>query len=167
MREFDIRHALAEMLKIGVAIEHETHKALTRAAELVEHEAKAEIGHYQDAAGPLAEWAQLAPSTIAEKEALGYAPPDNPLLREGDLRDSIGHKVETHFNLSGGEAAIGSDSDIAVYQELGTGHIPPRSFLGGAAVREEEKVVEILGGGVVSGLVGKEVFRGYFPLRGT
>jgi hypothetical protein len=69
------------------------------------------------------------------KIELGYAPPDNPLLREGDLRASYGSKVEqTTMGVTG---YVGSDSDIAVWQELGTSNakhpIPPRSVLGRAA----------------------------------
>jgi HK97 gp10 family phage protein len=152
--------AIVKMAEVTVAVELETRKALERAAVVVEREAKATIGTYQPEAGPFAQWAQLADSTLAEKEKLGYAPPDNPLLREGDLRDSIGHVVSGH------EAAVGSNSDVAVYQELGTRHMPPRSFLGGAAVRKEGEIVEILGEGAVAGLVGEEVVDRYLAIRG-
>jgi HK97 gp10 family phage protein len=159
MREFNIMEAIEQMAKVAIAVELETRKALERAAVVVEKEANATIGTYQPEAGPFAQWAQLADSTISEKEKLGYAPPDNPLLREGDLRDSIGHVVQGH------EAAVGSNSDVAVYQELGTRHMPPRSFLGGAAVRKEAEVVEIIGRGAVTGLVGEEVANRYLPIR--
>jgi phage gpG-like protein len=155
MREFNILESLVKMAEVAMAIEEETHKALERAAKVVEKEAKAEIGHYQKEAEAFPEWAPLAETTLEGfrghpgKIDLGYSPPDNPLLRTGDLRDSIGHTVQGH------EAVVGSNSDIAVYQELGTSRgIPPRSFLGGAAVRKVEEVVEILGEGVVSGIVG-------------
>jgi phage gpG-like protein len=160
MREFTALEAIVKMAEIAIAVELETHKALEAAAQVVEKEAKAVIGDYQPDAGPFAAWAPLADSTFAEKEKLGYAPPDNPLLREGYLRDSIGHVVEGH------EAAVGSNDDVAVYQELGTKSIPPRSFLGAAAVHKEAEVVELLGEGVVSGLVGDEVVNSYLPIRG-
>jgi HK97 gp10 family phage protein len=160
MHEFNIMEAIVKMAEVALAIEEETHKALERAATVVEAEAKASIGSYQPEAGPFAEWAQLADSTLAEKEKLGYAPPDNPLLREGTLRDSIGHVVSGH------EAAVGSNSDVAVYQELGTRRMPPRSFLGGAAVRKEGEVVELLGEGAVAGLIGEEVVNRYLAIRG-
>jgi phage gpG-like protein len=152
--------ALVTMAEIAIEVEEATHKALERAATVVEKEAQASIGTYQAAAGPFAAWAQLADSTRADKEKLGYSPPDNPLLREGDLRDSIGHVVSGH------EAAVGSNSDVAVYQELGTRHMPPRSFLAGSAVRKEGDVVEILGEGAVAALVGAEVASRYLPIRG-
>jgi phage gpG-like protein len=160
MREFNIMEALVTMAEIAIEVEEATHKALERAATVVEKEAQASIGTYQPAAGPFAAWAQLADSTHADKEKLGYSPPDNPLLREGDLRDSIGHVVSGH------EAAVGSNSDVAVYQELGTRHMPPRSFLAGSAVRKEGDVVEILGEGAVAALVGAEVASRYLPIRG-
>lgn len=160
MREFTALEAIVKMAEIAIAVELETRKALEEAAKVVEKEAKAVIGDYQPEAGPFAAWAQLADSTLAEKEKLGYSPPDNPLLREGNLRDSIGHVVDGH------EAAVGSNEDVAVYQELGTKSIPPRSFLGAAAVHKEAEVVEIIGAGFVSGLVGEEVVNNYLPIKG-
>ena len=112
-----------------------------RPHEFVEHEAKAEIGHYQDAAGPFGDWPELAPSTRAEEQRLG---------RTGDLPNSIEHTV------MGDEAHVGSNSEIAAYLELGTAHIPPRSFLGGALVRKEDEVVAIVGSAVVGALIGRE-----------
>ena len=53
------------------------------------------------------------------------------------MRDSIEHKV-----ISDKEAEIGSNSDIAVIQELGTSTIPARSFLAGAAAHEAENVAK-------------------------
>lgn len=165
MHEFNIMEAIVKMAEVAIAIEHETHKALEHAATLVEKEAKAEVGHYQAEAGPFEAWKPLAETTLEGwrghpgKVDLGYSPPDNPLLREGDLRESIGHVVHSH------EAAIGSSSDVAVYQELGTSRMSARSFLGGAAVRKEGEVVELLGEGVLAGLVGEEVAGRYLPIR--
>lgn len=158
MREFNIMESIVKMAEVTIAIEHETHRALDHAARIVKTEAKEEIGVYQAQAGSFVAWAELAAATKADRLAHGF-PENEPLLRTGDLRDSIGHVVEGH------EAAVGSNSDIAVYQELGTARIPPRSFLAGAAIRKEAEVVAILGEGVVTGLVGAEVFRRYFPIR--
>jgi phage gpG-like protein len=119
-------------------VERETRTSLEEAARVVQAEAKRSIGDYQPAAGPFAAWAPLAASTQQDRVAKGFTPND-PLLRTGALRDSIGRKVGQR------EAVVGSDSPIAVYQELGTRTIPPRSFLGGAAVRKTDEVVGILG----------------------
>ena len=153
----DLGQFIAKVAGMSMAIEHETHKALERAAKVVEAEAKREIGHYQSAAGPFAAWAELADSTKADRVAQGFTEND-PLLRTGDLRDSITHAVGHH------EAVIGSNSDVAVYQELGTRRIPPRSFLGGAMVRKSDTVAAILGAGVVKGLVGEQVVNRYLPI---
>ena len=148
MREFSLAGMAAHCAAMMAEVEHETHHALQRAAMIVEAEAKREIGTYQGQAGPFAAWAELTEATKADRVAKGFTEND-PLLRTGDMRDTIGHRVAGH------EAVVGSDSDIAVYQELGTSHIPPRSFLGGAAFRKAEEVAQTLGHAAVLGLVGR------------
>lgn len=98
-------------------------EAVMKATEAV---AKEVIGTY--AFG----WPQLSPSTQADRVSLGY-PANEPLLREGDLRASIESKAE--LAIEGAEGVVGSHSLIALWQELGTSRIPPRSFLGGALMR--------------------------------
>jgi hypothetical protein len=92
---------------------------LDKVGELASTMAAAYIGTYQQG------WPQLAESTIKSKAAAGYAVPD-PLLRTGELRDSIGHEVDPILL----EVAVGSNDKTALFQELGTSRIPPRSFLG-------------------------------------
>jgi hypothetical protein len=55
---------------------------------------------------------------------------DTPLLETGEMRDSIEHSSNSS------EALVGSNSDKAVWHELGTIHIPPRSFLALAAAEK-------------------------------
>ncbi len=55
-----------------------------------------------------------------------------PWLRTGGLRASIGHEVD------GNVGVIGSSSDVAVDQELGTRSVPPRSFLASTAADAAE-----------------------------
>lgn len=124
---------------------------LKQAARLVQQEAQGAIGTYQGAAPPFGAWSPLAPSTVAEKTRLGYAPPDRPLLRTGAMRASIEYRVSVGQHH--GDAMIGSDSPVAVAQELGTRTIPPRSFLGSAASRNARMIAALLGQGVVSALV--------------
>lgn len=128
--------------------DREARSALDQAARVIQREAKASIGDYQGAATPFGAWPQLAESTQRDRVAQGFTPND-PLLRTGHLRDSIGRRVGDR------EAVIGSDEPVAVFQELGTRTIPPRSFLGGAAVRKTDEVVAILGGRVVAALRGE------------
>src|SRR5258708_1324272 len=108
---------LGEMVVTTVEAEK---RALERAAKLVEKTAKAEIGEYQDGAGEVVGWAELADSTKADRVHQGF-PENEPELRTGKLRDSIGHRVGTN------EAVIGSDDPVMEYQELGTSKMPPRS----------------------------------------
>jgi hypothetical protein len=59
---------------------------------------------------------------------------DSPLLETGELRDSI------QWNSSGNTGAVGSNLDKAVWMELGTSKIPPRSFLAAAARQQEDLI---------------------------
>ena len=147
MADLSIAEFVARLAEMTIATEHETRAALEEAALVVQIEAKEEIGHYQPEAGPFAAWAELADSTKADRLRQGYTEND-PLLREGDLRDGIERTVQGHV------AYVGSDSPIAEYQELGTSRIPPRSFLGGALVRKSHEVVEICSSHIVGALTG-------------
>lgn len=103
--------------------------------------AKSYIGHLQDT------WPELAEATKEEKERLGYGNASNdwqPLLREGDLRDSIGYFVSPH------KVHVGSVSEIMIYQELGTNRIPPRPVLGLAMYKEKIKIQKALGNFLIS-----------------
>jgi phage gpG-like protein len=60
---------------------------------------------------------------------------ETPWLQSGALRASIECQSE------GLTATIGSTSDVAVFQELGTVGVPPRSFLATTAAVEAEGVV--------------------------
>lgn len=147
MREFSPLEFSLHLAQLSISIEKVESDALEKCAKLIERDAKAQIGFYQAAAGPFPAWEQLADSTEAEKARKGYEP-DAPLLREGDLRDSIEHEVQ------GKDAVIGSKSDIAEYQEFGTANIPPRPFIGPAAFHNKENIQKILGGAVVEGITG-------------
>lgn len=103
-----------------------------KTAEFVGHElvkeARDKIGHSNEGAGRFKDWAPLAESTLADKQRKGYIfnYEGNPLYRTGELRDSI-HSV---YNPPLRRLVLGSDSEIMVYQELGTRHIPARSVIG-------------------------------------
>ncbi len=67
--------------------------------------------------------AQAETIEIQLRDALSTAPGgphDHPWLRTGALRDSIAFQAE------GPEAAIGSTSQVAFWQEHGTSELPPR-----------------------------------------
>lgn len=138
--------ALAKhLLASAVAVQVEAERGLEKALVVIEKEAKSEIGHYQPQVGPFNAWPQLADSTLRHHEAMGVG--DTPLLVHGDLRDSIQH--ERH----GTEGVVGSKSDIALYQELGTSKIPPRPFMGPAAVKSAAKIKQVMGEAAVKGVL--------------
>jgi phage gpG-like protein len=105
------------------------HVALEEACRLVETRAKGLIGH------PNSHWAPLAVETLRRKDGV-----NTPLLETGEMRDSIEHTV-----VDSNHGYVGSNSDIAVYQELGTSRgLPPRSFLGLAAQIEGPDVAKVV-----------------------
>jgi hypothetical protein len=128
----------------------EMKRGLECCAVLIEKTAKAEIGEYQESVGPFSAWPQLAESTQAERERLGYTPND-PLLRTGEMRETIEH--ETHEFT----AVIGSKDDKAAWQEFGTDRIPPRPFMGPAVIRNNEKILKILGHTAARGISGGQI----------
>lgn len=98
----------------------------------IAQDAKDLLGHYhRQNTGPFKEWEELKNSTKRERKYKGFSEND-PLLRTGELRDSISFTVtKTGF-------VVGSTSKVAVWQEKGTTDyrvIPPRSFLGLAMYR--------------------------------
>lgn len=95
----------------------------------IEETAKEEIGVYQPAYGAFESWAPLAEATKADRVRQGYSE-DEPLLRSGELRDSIQSEVV------GLTAIVGTKSEIGLWQEVGTENIPPRPFIGPAYVRK-------------------------------
>ena len=147
MKEFThIGQMVTHLAEMAAAEVLALHHGLKKCAVAVEETARSEIGHYQGEVAPFAGWTELADSTKADRLAKGFTEND-PLLRTGQLRDSISHQV------GGLEAVIGSTSDIMVYQELGTDRIPPRAVLGPAAIRNKELIMRILGRAAAEGLL--------------
>lgn len=128
----------------------EMRRGLERCAVMVEQTAKREIGTYQDAVGPFSAWPSLAESTQDERARLGYTQ-DDPLLRTGDMRDTIEHETEQF------RAVIGSKDDIAAYQEFGTDRIPPRPFMGPAVIHNQKRILQVLGLAVARGVSGGQI----------
>lgn len=153
MTEFSSFGAFAAFLReVQAHEERALHQGVKKAARIIRDEARAEIGHYQDAAGPFPAWAELADATKADRARKGFTEND-PLERTGELRDSIEDEVD------GPEGVVGSRSKIALWMEMGTPNAahpsPPRSFLGGAAVRKESEAVNAMTEPVVAMLAGK------------
>ena len=138
---FDLLGFVTELRAIDRDLEAMGPAIVERACKIVQAKAKSAIGKEHE------EWPALAASTIADKQHQGYATP-KPLLRSGELRDSI------QFTVSGNEGCVGSDSEVALYQELGTSRIPPRSFLVSSAISSEDKIHRMAAAATVAALSG-------------
>jgi phage gpG-like protein len=136
MREFNLS-SFAAFCSIGGELMHDIEIAKKTAihvmAQMIAEEAKRVLGSYDY------DWPQLAPATQADRVQAGFAA-NEPLLRTGELRDSIEYKVTSDHT-----AEVGSNLDVAVFQELGTIHIPPRSFLAAAAAHKGEDAAKVAG----------------------
>ena len=132
MREF-----IREMQRVAQREPEMCERALRKAAEEIRDSARAMIGTED------AEWAPLAESTVSEKERLGYTgkvSATDPLLRTGELRDSIEVR-----DVSPSRAIVASDDPVLAYQEFGTSRIPPRPVIGAALFRSKAAIEKILG----------------------
>jgi phage gpG-like protein len=144
MREFNILEFVTFLGVLKIESEVVNHVALERAAKIIEKESKDMLGHEH------ADWPPLAEATRADRERRGFDS-DGPLLRTGQLRESISH-TSNHE-----KAIVGSNLDRAVYHEFGTSRMPPRSFLADAAKAKLEEVVDTIGHTVVHHVVGKGI----------
>src|SRR5580704_13717634 len=96
---FTLLEFAAELKAIDRDLEALGPKIIERACQIVQKKAKAAIGKEHEM------WPALAESTVKDKAAHGYKTPA-PLLRTGEMRDSI------QYTVSGNEGAVGSDLDI-------------------------------------------------------
>lgn len=132
MAQHSLLEGAAFLTAVQLRIEHGSRAAVTKSARLIRDEARRVLGTYDY------DWPALQEATIERKKT-----GDSPLLETGALRRSI------KFSVSGSrdnwEATVGSNDPKALWHELGTVHIPPRSFLAGAAMRKEKEVHEICG----------------------
>jgi hypothetical protein len=137
-----------ELERVAVALPKEIEHALRDTGVAAVKRAKAKIGVYQEEfttpeGKEFEAWEPLHYSTLyggqsasgfyfAGKIELGYASEgqDNPLLREGDLRDSISFSLGGTTKVT--SVTLGSDSQVMVWQEVGTIIISPRSVIGAA-----------------------------------
>lgn len=143
--------ALGEALAGAVGRLEVTLQAVaTASAEMVEAEAKSEFGTYQRSnMGPFRSWEELAASTKERRLQEGFAEND-PLLKTGELRESITHSVGP------ASFAVGSESKVMLWQELGVDktNLPPRPVLQTALFRMTGNIQEVLGWSVKTTLEG-------------
>jgi phage gpG-like protein len=140
----DLEQFARELSSASANIAKELELGFHAIVKEIEETAKEEIGVYQPAVGPFEAWAPLAASTKAERVRLGYTE-DEPLLRSGQLRDSIESEV------AGLAAIVGTKSELGLWQEVGTDRIPPRPFIGPAYVRKIDPLMESIGMAISKG----------------
>lgn len=160
MKEYKSFGAFARAMERAAAeLETAYATSMEAGAILVEASAKTEFGHYQrENMGEFAPWDELKDATkqqhiqaIVDGEAAPDAGENTPLLVKGDLRESIKHEAGPK------EFVVGSESEIMVYQEIGTPEgIPPRPVLGTAMYRDAEEVVNLVGRAVEDTIAGRK-----------
>jgi hypothetical protein len=142
---FSLLGFVAELATIQRDMEELPRAIVMKACAMIAKQAKAQIGKQHE------EWPPLTPETIADRVHRGFAP-NQPLLRTGELRDSIEWTVQGHGSQVEGE--VGSNDPRAVYHELGTSRIPPRPFLVPSAIVCEPRIVKMAARMMVSTLGG-------------
>lgn len=136
MKSFDsFAAAAAEFERAALASVVSEQATLDAIGKLVAGRARAKFGIYQDG------WEPLAQYTMDERVYLGFTPND-PLLRTGGLRDSIGYDADLV------KVTIGSTHDFMVHHEYGTRTHPARPVLV-PAVRESLPEILALARGMV------------------
>jgi hypothetical protein len=177
MREFrDIASFVRYLQTLEPRVETAIHRGLTEGGRMIQEEAQHSIGHYQTSAGPFRAWPPLAEATLyggkdlhghthPGKIELGFAPPDNPLLRTGELRDHIELSIGHHKAVVGvpdetvgdgtPENPVRNIGDVAVWQEFGDRNMPARSFLGRAGFVRAKAAAHAIGHAVYLALAGK------------
>lgn len=131
----------AALRRVVPAIEIGLDKVGTLAETLAHHYP----GHYQPG------WAPLAESTLKDKADKGFAVP-SPLLRTGEMAESYKKELE----LAELAVVVGSESKIALYQEMGTTRIPPRPVLSLAMANALPYAADVFGEIAVALLTGKQ-----------
>ena len=112
--------------------------AITGLAQLLGSLARLDLPSLQQAA--LADAAELLANAV--RQSLSHASGDEhatPWCQSGALLDSI------EIAVGEAQARVGSSSEVAVFQELGTPATPPRPFLGPAAALHGEAIARGIG----------------------
>jgi hypothetical protein len=150
---------IREMSRLLRDIQHVTHTldsvATTNLAEqmnisgqqMVEY-ARSMFGTYEHEGN----WPQLAESTQRDRERLGF-PPNEPLLRTGNLRDSYSYDLTVTPSVI--FLMVGSDDPRSIFEELGTESMPPRPVLLPTADHFEAEMEQLLGERVSTALFAK------------
>jgi HK97 gp10 family phage protein len=94
----------------------------------------------------------LTDAPVADRVSKGFTP-DDPLLRTGELQDSIVHEVGDW------QATIGSLDPVMEFHEFGTSKMPPRPVLGPALIHNAKEVQKLIGNAAISVFVGGDALK--------
>jgi HK97 gp10 family phage protein len=141
MSVFSLAEFAAKLVASDGSLKAAEHDVIAKGCAMVAERAKDMIGVPQPG------WATLAPETLKRKDGV-----NTPLLETGELRDSITWNADAH------EGYVGSNDKKAIFQELGTSRMPPRSFLGAAAVQMESDIDKMADRAVAAAFEGTGVF---------
>jgi hypothetical protein len=137
IHECDFREFPNVLMRTAIKRELLDKLFLKEVGKAVKNKAKELIGHEQP------EWPPLADVTKADRVSKGY-PENEPLLREGRLRNSVGYKVNCGIVKKdvaiGYKVGYGAD-EYAKAQEEGKGKITSRPALKTALFREHSKII--------------------------
>ncbi len=117
------------------AVEAAQKRGLEAAGRMFQTTARDMIGE------EIPDWADLAASTVEEKQRLGFTDrisPTDPLYRTGELRASIRSVVD------GSRVTLGTDDPVGEWQEFGTQRMPPRPFIGPAVHNDYRDAAELI-----------------------
>lgn len=154
MKQFNSLTAfVTHFAKLELAVRHEAEHALGKCAKVITKTAKSELGYYQPGVGDFQAWSPLAERTLKYHDEMGVG--ESPELVTGELYASIEDEQ------SGPEAVSGTKLEIGKYQEFGTPEMPPRAFMGPAAIRSKAEAETIMGKAVVVGLIGGNALLGH------
>jgi phage gpG-like protein len=124
----NLAEAAARMAAVEADLEAAREPMIAAACQMVAGRSKDLIGV------PQPSWPPLAAETLARKDGV-----NTPLLETGEMRSSIS------WNADRDHGHVGSNDDVAVFQELGTSRgLPPRSFLALAAQQEGPEVAKMM-----------------------
>jgi hypothetical protein len=158
MREFSVLEFAEHLVAIEVTFHTLVHRSLEDCLKVLKKDMKAQIGDYQDAAGPYGAWQPLADETELEKAHLG-APANAPLERFGNLKKSF--KYET----DGLVGVVGSTDPVMVEHEYGTKRMPPRPVVGPALWKNRDHIRGLCAAAVIETLTGTTINRQLIKLQ--
>ncbi len=146
MAQISLTEFAARLASMDADMKTAQEEAVERGARMVAKKAKQLIGKEQP------EWPALAESTIEDKRRKGFPVP-KPLLRTGEMRDSISSSKAEWEDPQTVVAYAGSTDPKSKFHELGTSKIPPRPFISLAAQGQERVIQEAMAATAMRGIL--------------